>query len=290
MNWWLTRPIGVLEQVIARLGESRLDESVVVHGPDDLRQVGRRLDWLRMRLRDLEADRERTLRHVSHELKTPLTALREGVDLLKDEIGGPLGATQHEIVAILQHNVITLQGHIESLLRLNAVAGEARRLRKRPVRLDSLLDHVVQGRALQIQARQLVVQCLAPPLTCLLDDEKLAVALDNLLSNAIEFSPEGGLIRLEASTDGDELRSVCADQGAGVDPADAARIFEPFVQGQRLPPLPRQGSGVGLSIVRELMTARGGTVRLASFADDADGAVFRIALPCERASEQSVNG
>jgi two-component system, NtrC family, sensor histidine kinase GlrK len=77
MSWWLSRPIGSIEQAIERLGESRFDAPVVIHGPADLRRVGRRLEWLRGRLGELESDRERTLRHVSHELKTPLTALRE---------------------------------------------------------------------------------------------------------------------------------------------------------------------------------------------------------------------
>ena len=73
MSWWLSRPIGSIERAIEHLGESRFDEPVTVGGPVDLRQVGRRLDWLRRRLEALESDRERTLRHVSHELKTPLT-------------------------------------------------------------------------------------------------------------------------------------------------------------------------------------------------------------------------
>jgi two-component system sensor histidine kinase GlrK len=90
MGWWLVRPVRQLDQAIARLGASRFDEPVAVGGPADLRLIGRRLDWLRTRLSELETDRERSLRHVSHELKTPLTALREGVSLLREEVPGPL--------------------------------------------------------------------------------------------------------------------------------------------------------------------------------------------------------
>jgi two-component system sensor histidine kinase GlrK len=277
MSWWLSRPVGALERAIARLGESRFDETVTVRGPADLRVVGRRLDWLRRRLADLEAEREQTLRHVSHELKTPLTALREGIALLQEQVVGPLDGTQREVVEILQHNVMTLQGHIESLLRLNAAAFDARRLRYRPVHLGQLLAEVVRGRELQIQARRLSVFCDAPAGRQVLDGEKLQVAVDNLLSNAIDFSPEGGAIWLTATLSGEVVNIACLDQGAGVAEEDAERIFEPFVQGRRAAPAPRQGSGVGLSIVRELATAMGGRVQL--IPGQASGANFQIEVP-----------
>ena len=286
MSWWLARPITSIENAIERLGESRFEAPVTVRGPADLRRVGRRLDWLRQRLGELESERERTLRHVSHELKTPLTALREGVALLQDKVAGPLEGAQQEVVDILQHNVMTLQQHIESLLRLNAASFEARRLRYRPVALKKLLTDAIQGRELQIQTRHLVVLPKAPPLTRALDGDKLLVVLDNLLSNAIDFSPEGGVIRLEAEVTEDHVRFTCADQGPGIAPEDVERIFEPFVQGERTAPIERQGSGVGLSIVRELLTAMGGRIELINArngapANGAPGACFRIEVPCE---------
>lgn len=281
MGWWLARPIGSLERSIERLGECRFDHPVTVGGPADLRRVGRRLDWLRRRLGELETERERTLRHVSHELKTPLTALREGIALLQEEVVGSLEGSQKEVVDILQDNVMALQRHIESLLRLNAAAFEARRLCYRPVPLRKLLADVVQGRELQIQARQLRVVADAPAITRKLDGEKLLVALDNLLSNAIEFSPEGGFIRLQAEVVKNIVRITCIDRGPGIAAEDAERIFEPFVQGGRASPTPRQGSGVGLSIVRELMTAMGGRVMLLPGKWNVPGASFSIEVPCE---------
>lgn len=285
MSWWLSRPITSIENAIESLGESRFEEPVNVRGPADLRRVGRRLDWLRQRLSELESERERTLRHVSHELKTPLTALREGVALLQDKVAGPLEGAQQEVVDILQHNVMTLQQHIESLLRLNAASFEARRLRYRPVQLKKLLADAIQGRELQIQARRLVVLPKAPAVTRALDGDKLLVVLDNLLSNAIDFSPEGGVIRLEAEVVDDRLRIACIDQGPGIAPEDAERIFEPFVQGARPAPIERQGSGVGLSIVRELLTAMGGGIELSKGnpgnSNNPSGACLRIEVPCE---------
>ncbi len=279
VGWWLVRPLRNLERAIARLGEKRFDEPVPVGGPADFRQLGRQLDWLRQRLAELEADRERTLRHVSHELKTPLTALREGVALLREEVPGQLGIAQREVVDILQHNVIGLQRQIEGLLSLNAAAFEGSRLARRPVVLHDFLAEAARRRELHSQARHLAVRIEAADKTVSVDDEKLAVIIDNLLSNAIDFSPEGGEIRLLASTGNGILRVECIDQGPGVADEDVERIFEPFVQGRRKASAPRQGSGVGLSIVRELVRALGGSVNLLPAAV---GAHFCVEIPHEQ--------
>ncbi|AXS79992.1 ATP-binding protein [Dechloromonas sp. HYN0024] len=279
MGWWLVRPVRHLEQAIIRLGASRFDEAVTVGGPADLRQLGKRLDWLRQRLAELEADRERALRHVSHELKTPLTALKEGVSLLREEVPGTLAAGQREVVDILQHNVASLQVQIESLLTLNAAAFEARRLQIAPTRLHKLLDAVAQRRELHSQSRHLKVIIDSPEESAMLDGDKMTVVLDNLLSNAIDFSPEGGEVRLAVSHGEGLWRFDCVDQGPGVAEEDRQRIFDPFVQGQRMAPAPRQGSGVGLSIVRELVRAMGGTVHLIP---QAVGAHFCVEIPDEQ--------
>jgi two-component system sensor histidine kinase GlrK len=279
IGWWLVRPVRHLEQAIIRLGASRFDEAVKVGGPADLRQLGKRLDWLRQRLAELESDRERALRHVSHELKTPLTALKEGISLLREEVPGPLASGQREVVEILQHNVRGLQEQIESLLTLNAAAFEARRLQIAPVRPRKLLASVAQRRELHSQSRQLNIVVEAPDEQAMLDAEKMTVVLDNLLSNAIDFSPEGGEVRLVASRSEGLWRFECIDQGPGIADEDRQRIFDPFVQGQREAPAPRQGSGVGLSIVRELVRAMGGAVYLLP---QAAGAHFCVEIPDEQ--------
>lgn len=278
IGWWLVRPVRHLEQAIGRLGANHFDEPIKVGGPADLRQLGQRLDWLRQRLAELESDRERTLRHVSHELKTPLTALKEGVALLREEVPGPLAAGQREVVEILQHNVGSLQKQIESLLRLNAAALESRSLQIVRVELPQLLAAAAARRELHSQARQLQLAVEAPEGSALLDSDKMAVVLDNLLSNAIDFSPEGGQIRLVASRADGRLRFECIDQGPGIAAEDAPLIFDPFVQGQRRAPAPRQGSGVGLSIVRELVRAMGGAVVLLP---SPLGAHFCVEIPDE---------
>lgn len=279
MGWWLARPIRSLEIGIARLGENRLDEPIVVRGPVDLRQVGRRLDWLRLRLSELEAEREQHLRHVSHELKTPLTALREGIALMRDQVLGRLGDDQREVVDILHHNVMTLQRQIESLLDLNAAAFAARRLKHQPVLIRQVITEAVRRRELQLQARGLRVNIEGNAGMVRVDEDKILVALDNLLSNAIDFSPDGEVIRVVIGLSGGKVSVDVIDAGPGVAEEDSERIFLPFVQGKTKAPIERQGSGVGLSIVRELLLAMDGSV---SLMPSAKGACFRLEVPHER--------
>ncbi len=283
---WLSRPLAQVEVAIERLGENKFDQDIAISGPRDLRRLGRQLDWLRQRLADLEADKARFLRHISHELKTPLAALREGVALLEDGVAGALSDNQREIARILRQNTASLQTQIEDLLRYNAAAFDAQHMQRTPVDLARMLDTVIDSQRLQWQSRGLQVKTqLAPdaPDSIAADAEKLGVALANLLSNAVRFSPEGGTIRFvvanTAVDTGSQLCIDCIDEGPGVAAADAERIFEPFYQGARQPSGARSGNGIGLSIVREYIAAHGGKVQLLPAAT---GAHFRIELPYER--------
>ncbi|MYM66213.1 two-component sensor histidine kinase [Pseudoduganella sp. FT55W] len=276
---WLSRPLEQIEQAIDTLGESRYDQAIAVRGPKDLQRVGQQLNWLRQRLADLEADKARFLRHISHELKTPLAALREGVALLEDGVAGALSPDQREIAGILNQNTAALQSQIEALLRYNAAAFDAQHLQRQPVDMEQVLAQAIDSQRLQWQAARLTVvsEGKAEPIAA--DSDKLATVVGNLLSNAVRFSPADGLISFRLGQLHGKLLLECADQGPGVAPEDAARIFEPFYQGQRQPPGARRGNGIGLSIVQEYVTAHGGVLKLLP---SDRGANFRIELPYER--------
>jgi two-component system sensor histidine kinase GlrK len=276
---WLARPLKRLEQAVVGLGENRLDQAIDIRGPSDVRLLGRRLEWLRLRLAELDSDKSRFLRHVSHELKTPLAALREGVSLLEEGVTGTLSDDQKEVARILRQNTALLQSQIEDLLRFNAAAFEARKLVRQRVELVGLIHDLVARQRLQWQARQLRIKVEGEPLWAEVDPDKLGTALGNLLSNAIRFSPPGATIRLSVTRVPGRACIDIVDQGPGVAAADRARVFEPFYRGERQPSDAVRGTGIGLSIVHEYITAHGGVVELQ---DDAPGAHFHIELPHAR--------
>ena len=273
---WFTVPLKRLENAIVDLGENRLDEVITIRGPVDLAMVGQRLNWLRLRLVELDADKSRFLRHISHELKTPLASLREGVSLLEDSVAGELNREQREIAQILRHNTNVLQGQIEDLLRFNTAAFEARQLHRQTIDLLQLMEAQVDAQRLPCRARELTVTVLGQPTLVQLDPDKIGTVLGNLLSNAIRYSPLKGVIRLELSTLPRLVRIDIHDQGVGVAQADRERIFEPFYRGERQPSDVVRGSGIGLSIVYEYIAAHGGRIELLP---SAVGAHFRIELP-----------
>ncbi|MES2187533.1 MAG: ATP-binding protein [Pseudomonadota bacterium] len=273
---WLARPFKRLERAIVGLGENRLEEPIDIRGPSDVRRVGQQLEWLRLRLTELDADKARFLRHISHELKTPLAALREGVALLEDGVTGALNDNQREVARILHQNTATLQEQIEALLRFNAAAFEARQLRRQNVDLLQLLEEQVDAQRLQWQARGLSVRVEGRPVAAQVDPAKIATTVANLLSNAIRYSPRGGRIVLRTADVDGHARIEVQDEGPGVPPADRQRIFEPFYRGQLQPEDAARGSGIGLSIVHEYIAAHGGQIALLA---DSAGAHFRIELP-----------
>jgi two-component system sensor histidine kinase GlrK len=273
---WLARPFKRLQRAIVGLGENRLDEPIDIQGPADVRRVSQQLEWLRLRLTELDADKARFLRHVSHELKTPLAALREGISLLEDGVTGALTPAQQEVAQILQQNAVSLQGQIEALLRFNAAAFEARELHRERTPLLPLIEEQVEAQRLQWHAYGLQVQVGGEALSATVDRTKLGTAIANLLSNAIRFSARGGTIRVDVSETAEAARIDIADAGPGIAADDRERIFEPFYRGARQPEHVVKGTGIGLSIVQEYIAAHGGRVTLLP---DGPGARFRIELP-----------
>lgn len=273
---WLARSFQQLERSITALGENRLDVPIDISGPQDVRRLGQQLMWLRDRLTELDADKARFLRHISHELKTPLAAVHEGVAVLKDRVAGPLTPNQVEVVDILEHTTESLQRQIETLLRFNAAAFEARQLQRTRCELRALIHEVVEAQRLQWQAHQLRVQVHGEPVQVFLDRDKMASALGNLLSNAIRFSPPHGVIHVRISGTTDWVVVDLTDEGPGVADADQTRIFEPFYRGERQPDNAIRGTGIGLSIVQEYVVAHGGRVRLVP---SAAGAHIQLELP-----------
>jgi two-component system sensor histidine kinase GlrK len=273
---WLARPFKRIEKAIQGLGENRLDVPIDIPGPSDVRRVSQQLDWLRLRLTELDADKARFLRHISHELKTPLASLHEGVAVLGDGVVGALNPNQTEVVSILRHNTLALQHQIEALLRFNAAAFEARQLKREQTNLLGLLEDQIDTQRLQWQAQGLTVRAEGTVVNLLVDREKIGSAVGNLLSNAIRFSPRGGLIRLVLLDMPGRVHLDIIDQGPGVAEADRDRIFEPFYRGERQPQGAVRGTGIGLSIVHEYIVAHGGRIELLP---QREGAHFRVELP-----------
>jgi two-component system sensor histidine kinase GlrK len=274
----IARPIRQIDEAIRRLGAGEFSAEVVVGGPQDLQDLGARLEWMRGRLLWLEEQKNRFLRQVSHELKTPLTAVREGAELLNEEVGGKLSPEQREISEIIRHNSIELQKLIEDLLSYGASQFHKTALAVGPVSVKEVFRRVAEDQKLALRAKGVRLEMDTPDVTVAADSEKLRIILDNLLSNAIRFSPPGGTVLATARADGACCDLEVTDEGPGIAREVRDRMFDPFYQGRHTAEGLVRGTGIGLSVVREFVHAHGGTVEVV---DDAGkrGARLRVRLP-----------
>jgi len=280
----IAKPIRQLDHAIRQLGSAELATGIRVRGPADLEFLGQRLEWLRQRLLALEEQKTKFLHHVSHELKTPLTALREGSELLADGSSGALNQQQSEIAEILRNNSLQLQHLIEGLLGYQQAVDSVNRLEFRPVDFSEIARKVAQAHKLAIAARNLTLELHTEPALLTADADKLRVVLDNLVSNAVKYSPEGGIITLEVRAAENKILVEVGDAGPGIAAEDRERVFDWFFQGKLGHQGRLKGSGLGLAIARELVLAHRGSIEV--IADRAPGAHFRLSLPVSRVPTQ----
>jgi two-component system sensor histidine kinase GlrK len=280
----ITRPIRRMDRAIRRLGDGDFSEPAEIVGPRDLEQLGERLNWMRERLLEVAQDKNRFLHHISHELKTPLTAIREGAELLNEKVVGHLNAQQREIAAILRDNTVQLQKLIEDLLDFNIASSRASQLHIERIALDKIIESVLADHKVATLARQLELDVSLQPLQMDGDRAKLQTLVDNLLSNAIKFSPEQGRLRVRLEQQGEQAVVEVADAGPGIPEAERRRIFDAFYQGSHTDNGHVRGTGLGLAIAREYAQAHGGYIEVIDSEDQ--GACLRVVLPMDLAGVQ----
>jgi two-component system sensor histidine kinase GlrK len=280
-SFLIAHPINQVSAGIKRLGDGEFARPIRIEGPGDIVRLGEQLDWLRQRLVTLEAQKTRFLQHISHELKTPLTALREGSDLLSSGVVGNLNAEQREIALILQQNSIELRKLIEGLLNYSAVHAQASYLDAKIVQLRDVVRRVVNDRKLAMVAKGIRMELNCENVTAFCDEEKIRVMLDNLLSNAVKYSPERGLVSIKLYKDRAQAVFEVADEGPGIPPPEREKVFEAFYRGTDAPVSAVKGSGLGLSIVKEYVQLHRGQVDIL----EGPGARFRIRIPRKKDME-----
>lgn len=279
--WLTTRPVRELDAAIRRLGTPDLGAPVAVEGPRDIEVLGERLEWLRRRLAELEEQKAKFLARVSHELKTPLAAMREGAELIADGSAGALNDAQRDIAGILRANSLRLQQLVEDLLGYHRATDPRAELHLEPVDVAAAIRGVLEAHRLTAEARGVSFDAELAPVRTLIDAEKLRTVVDNLVGNAVKFSPDRGTISLTLAARGNNFRIDVSDNGAGVPPEDRERIFDWFFQGRAASAGRMKGSGLGLALARESCLALGGGIEVL---DSAIGARFRVLLPLRPAA------
>ena len=291
----ITRPLTALRDASRRIAQGDLAARVPVQSSDELGQVGGAFNRMAAALETQETLRRHLMADVAHELRTPLTAIQGTVEALQD---GIFPLTPDSLNPI--HEETLLLGRLVEDLRTLAHA-EAGRLSLNVAAVDAgeVVERIVTGLLPSAQQAGIALtwQVAAPALTLWADPQRIGQVLTNLLSNALRHTPAGGQIEVrvemaekelpafpkagssDASPESGLLFSV-RDSGPGIDPADLPHIFDRFYRGDRSRSRETGGSGLGLTIARQLVEAHAGRIWAESPpAGQAKGSVFHVWLP-----------
>ncbi|MFG2370335.1 ATP-binding protein [Streptomyces sp. NPDC048504] len=275
----LTRPLRQLNDMASKFSDGDLTARSPVTGPHETQTLARTLNQAGERLDTLIASQRIFVADASHQLRTPLTALRLSLDNIAD---GTDDEFVREDVEQATAEVVRMSRLVNGLLVLaraeaKVTAAEPLPLREIVAERLSVWRPAADERGVEIALRGSVVD--GRPLV-LASPGHLEQVLDNVLSNALEVSPDGATITVRSELRGDEVELTVTDEGPGMSDPDKSRAFDRFWRGQGL--TGRSGSGLGLAVVRQLVTDDGGTVALR----DAPGGGLLVAITL-RASPRS---
>ncbi len=275
----ITRPLRQINEAIRRMGSDGFTDSIEVDGPMDIRELGEHLEWLRRHLADLENQKVNFLRQISHDLKTPLTAIREGSELLSERVLGNLNTKQIEVAQILKDNSVRLQDLIENLLHFNVAQSPASQINIKATSIEATIRKVIQDHELALRSANLELQLSLRPAQVISDPDQLRMIFDNLLSNAIKYSPQNGRITIGMTEADNNALIDIVDEGPGIDPMEQKHIFSAYFQGTASHSGRVKGTGLGLAIAKEFVSLINGRIEILQGTQK--GAHFRVILPAD---------
>ena len=275
----ITSPLKKLTHSIFRLQQGSFDHEIKIVGSPEIQEIVQALENMRTRLQALELQKSSFIRHISHELKTPLAAIREGTELLYDHSVGELNAEQQEISHIIKDSVFRLQQHIEDLLDFNIVLDSTSLQDSESMQINDVVKQVLCDRKLDIKRKKLTVHQQLGEISLFSNRKQLAVIIDNILSNAIKYSPDEGVIDISSRLKEQNIQLLISDQGIGIAKENQDKIFDAFYQGTPPKDNAIKGSGLGLTIVKELLLRLNGSIEILPETLRQQGTTIKIMLP-----------
>jgi signal transduction histidine kinase/CheY-like chemotaxis protein len=259
---------------------ARLEERVTER-TQDLTTANRRLAAQWARLRQANSFKSEILGTVAHDLKNPLGVILGRTEILKEMIAGA-GALDDNVqaqIAYIRDAANRLTEMVDDLVADAMADALDITIRREPVDISVLVQEVAETNRPLAARKEQTITVLAPPNhTAMCDSDRIREAIDNLVSNAVKYSPIGGAIDIMVTQEAANIIIQVRDQGAGLSPEDISRLFGRF---QRLSAKPTAGetsTGLGLSIVKRIVDLHGGRITVAS-AGHAKGATFNMQLP-----------
>ena len=283
-SYSILRPLRRLQAHIQKIGQGKFRTTLDVEAPSDLTELVQTVNWMARKLQELDDMKSEFIAHVSHELRTPLASIQEGTQLLMDQIPGPITPDQHQTLQIMADSNRRLIHLISTLLDLSKMEAGMMEYRKVLTDLKVVAQTSVSKVSLLAESKQvtITIDTQEGPVWVPVDGARIEQVLDNLLSNALKFSPQGGVVLLRMTPNHKKslLYVSVSDSGPGIPQEDFPYLFERFYQGRRKGREELAGSGLGLALAKKIVEAHHGKIWVES--EPGKGATISFTLQLTR--------
>ena len=270
----ILKPIRELTRATKKMQQGELDQRVETTSGGEIGKLGESFNELARRLKEQKTLREEMVSDVAHELRNPLSNIQGYLEGLKE---GMIEPTKQVFESLHQQSLV-LNRLVNDLRDVNRAKAGKLNLDKKQVVLEDIISR--EAKALKTKAEEENVQLskdLEEPNLLEADPERISQVVRNLIDNAITHTPEGGEIKVETSTDSGEAVTTVSDDGSGIPEEDLPYIFDRFYRVDKSRSRGTGGTGLGLTIAKEIVESHGGTITAKS--KEGDGSTFRFTLP-----------
>ena len=280
----ITSPLQKLKQAAASIAGGNLDQRVEIRSKDELGELGVAFNHMAESLTKAEQQRQHMMADVAHELRTPLAAIQGTLEGIQD---GILPMDQEQMDALVAETSL-LNRLVGDLRLLSLAEAGALKLEFQEVEVNALVRQVVDRAAPLAAQKGIAIQYDLPEQSLLarMDSDRMTMVLNNLIANALRYTPSGGTVRIHLTVPNanHEMEISVEDSGTGIEPDSLPYVFDRFYRVERSRTRASGGSGLGLAIVKQLVEAHGGKVKAESpiFTDEKQrgyGTRIRLTLP-----------
>jgi len=262
INRSITAPISILKKKTKEIGQGNFQGNLNLSSPPELAELAGAFNLMCNKLNELDKMKSDFFSFITHELRTPLSSIKMGMDLLRDGTEGPVTEGQKELLTVIEKESYRLIGLVNSLLDLSKMEAGMMSFHLQPQPIAPLIDQTIKELGPLVDSKKIILEIMVKeglPIVKI-DSEKILQALRNIISNAVKFTPEGGRVKVSARSADHGVEVSIADTGPGIPKENLITIFEKFQQAITDRKLSTQGTGLGLAIAKQIITHHGGKI------------------------------
>ncbi|MDM5317855.1 ATP-binding protein [Fictibacillus sp. b24] len=253
----LSRPLVEMRKAAEKMSKGELEVRIETLGNDELNELGNSLNLLASKLQLQETSRKNMTSDIAHELRTPLATIKSHLEAFEDGVFLPTSDRIHS----LKEEIERLISLVQDLEHLTAMESPEFSLNKKQEKLNSIINKSMDAVAGAFVQKEVTLHSeLQPNIELNIDAKRFAQVLINLLSNALRYTPAGGMVIISTHTDKDSVFLSVKDTGIGIPKEEIKQVFERFYRGEKSRSREHGGSGIGLTIVKRIVEAHDGQI------------------------------